>query len=352
MEAMPEAISRRCPSCGRKAHNNVLVQCPDCRVPFVFEEQPYAGLTPEQLRLIGSQILGSWKFWAAVAIIVGAAAWATVKVSDRVIDARANAYLNRLEETATNHLSAAAGQISNQIALEFRQPRIKAAIEQAARDQGMEYFSNGVMPTLQAFQDAMDLANAQLRAQAARSSNSLSQLELDIEAARRRIPEPTAIAPVRPTAAPAATRPAVVTPEPVAEPAPPPETSAFPDGAVHLVKLKQTVVPAGTNYLLTIFFNKTPTSAANGTVEVDAATYQLTARILNFAPMTAGTVELPIMNDAGDIARLRFRVNDREPPTLVMEFSAPTLVQLISEAFDRPITIVVGPFKMPAAGAN
>jgi hypothetical protein len=327
------------------------VQCPDCRVPFVFEDQGYSGLTPEQLKLVATQILGSWKFWAALVVIVGFAAWATVKVADQVIDARATAYLNTLQATATNRLGAAAGQISNQIVLEFRQPRIKAAIEQAARDQGLDYFSNGVMPTLQAFQDAMDLANAQLKAQAARSSNSLAQLDADIAAARRRIPsQAAATVPVqRPAPAPAAR---ATVQAPTADTNPAADTNAVPDGAVHLVKVNQTVVPAGNNYLLTIFFNKTANSAPHGTIEVDAATFRLSARILSFTPMTSGPIEPPVINETGDIAQLHFNINERETPTLVMELNAPTLVQLISDAFDRPITIVVGPFQMPATGAN
>ena len=110
-----------------------------------------------------------------------------VLVADRVIDARAKVYLSTLERQATNHIGSAFGQISNQIALEFRQPRIKAVIEQAARDRSMDVFTNKVRPALEAFQDAIDLANSQL----ARSSNIIAQLESEALAAQRRIPPPT-----------------------------------------------------------------------------------------------------------------------------------------------------------------
>jgi len=351
MELMPDAMNRRCPSCGRKAHDRLLVQCPECRVPFVFDDQAYPGLTSEQLKLVAAQILGSWKFWASLAVIVGAAAWATVKVADKIIDARATAYLNTLQETASNHLGAAAGQISNQIALEFRQPRIKAAIEQAARDQGVDFFSNGVKPTLEAFQGAMDIANAQLKSQATRSSNALTQLEADIAAARRRIPDPVAAVPTRPPAAVPVGRPSPVIPDAPPDTTTPSDANAVADGAVHLEKVNQTVVQAGSAYLLTIFFRKTANSAPRGMIEVDAATYKLSARILSFTPMTTSPFEPSTLNETADIAQFHFTVTDRETPTLVMELSAPTIVQLISDAFDNPITLNVN-YKLSSPGSN
>jgi hypothetical protein len=336
---MPENVIRRCPRCGRKAHDTLLVQCPDCRVPFVYEEQPYTGLTPDQLRLVAAQIFGSWKFWACLIIIVGAAAWGVVIVADRVIDVRAHEYLNTLEQNATNHIGTAFGQISNQIALEFRQPRIRAAIELAARNRAGDLFTNGVQPSLDAFQDALDGAIGQL----AKSSNALARLEAEAEAARKRIPPPTPVVTNTPPVAIAQTNlPATPPVKPAVAVAPEPVIPA-----VKLTLSNRTVTQAGANYILTLFFHATfANGSSGGLVTLEAATYNQTAKIVNFAAMTASPTEAPIMNETGDVGRLRFAVTDRETPAIVIEFSAPTIVRLASDSLDTDLTVPVAADRM------
>ncbi|MDB6022265.1 MAG: hypothetical protein JWQ04_2122 [Pedosphaera sp.] len=345
---MPSVINRHCPQCGRKAHDRLLVQCPDCRVPFVEVEPSPAGLTPEQLSLLVSQVFGSWKFWAALLLIVGGAAWAVVLVADRVIDARAKTYLAALQQDATNHIGAAFGQISNQIALEFRQPKIKAAIEQAARDRATDIFTNGVRPALEAFQDALDLANTEL----ARSSNAIAQLETDARAAQRRIPPPApVVAAQTPIPAQAPVVQAAVTPVTRPTPAPATPSDATADAPVKLSLINRTLTPAGTGYILTLFFQTTG-SSSSGNVTVEAGTYKQTARILNFASMSSSPPLPPTLTETGDAARLQFAVSTREAPTLVLELSAPTILRLVSNSFDTDLTIPVAADKMQLPAAN
>jgi hypothetical protein len=331
---MPDAINRRCPRCGRKAHDRLLVQCPDCRVPFVFDDQSGAGLTPEQLRLVARQIFGSWKFWAFLVAIVGVAAWGVVVVADRVIDYRAKEYMSLLDQKATNHIGVVFGQISNQIALEFRQPRIKAAIEQVARERANDLFTNGVRPSLEAFQDAMDLANGQL----IKSSNALAELEAETLAAERRIP----------TSAPA---PIAIVQAPPVKPAVKPAPAPPADATVKLALVNRTVTPAGTGYLLTLFFRVT-NGTTSGTVDIVAGTYNQTAKILNFAAMSAIPSAPPVLSDTADAARLKFTVSDRETPTLVLEVSGPTIVRFISDSLDGDLTIPIAAEKMPLPQSN
>jgi hypothetical protein len=331
---MPDAINRRCPRCGRKAHDRLLVQCPDCRVPFVFDDQSSTVLTPEQLRLVAQQIFGSWKFWAFLVTIIGVAAWGVVVVADRVIDYRAKEYISLLDQKTTNHIGVVFGQISNQIALEFRQPKIKATIEQVARERANDLFTNGVRPSLEAFQDAMDLANGQL----IKSSNALAELEAETLAAERRIPT-SAPAPVAIVQTPA--------PKPAVKPAPAPTT----DAAVKMALVNRTLTPAGTGYLLTLFFRVT-NGTTSGTVDIVAGTYNQTAKILNFAAMSAIPSAPPVLSDTADAARLRFNVSNRETPTLVLEVSGPTIVRFISDSLEGDLTIPIAAEKLQLAPLN
>lgn len=343
---MSNGVNRHCPQCGRKAHDRLLVQCPDCRVPFVLDDNTPApaGLTPEQLQMLANQVFGSWKFWAALLIIVGGAAWAVVIVANKVIDARANAYLSTLEQKATNHIGSAFGQISNQIALEFRQPRIRSAIEQVARDRASEVFTNGVQPSLQAFTDTMDQINAEL----ARSSNAVAQLERDARAAQRKIPPPAPVVAQQSNPPPAKTAAAPVT----VAPSPAAAAPAAPnDSVVKLTLVNRMITPAGNNYLLTLFFSAT-NSLNSGPVQIDAGTYKQTAKILNFAPMTAAPVEPSAYSDMRDAARLKFMVSPRETPTIVLEVSGPTIVRFTSDSFDNDLTIPIAADKMQLPAAS
>ena len=119
---MPNNVMRHCPRCGKRPIDRLVMECPDCKVPFASDSGPGAVLTPEQLRLLAGLVLTSWKFWLVLAVMVGAVAWGISQVAERMIDLRAQAYLNTLEQKATNHIAFASTQISNQIALELRQP--------------------------------------------------------------------------------------------------------------------------------------------------------------------------------------------------------------------------------------
>lgn len=327
----------------------MLVQCPDCHVPFVLDGAPAsapASLTPEQIQMLVGQVFSSWKFWAALFVIVGASAWAVVHIADRVIDARANSYLATLEEKATNRIGSAFGQISNQIAMEFRGPRIKSAIEQVARDRATEIFTNGVQPSLQAFQDTMDQINAEL----ARSSNAVAQLERDARAAQRRIPPP------QPVVAQQSNLPVTNTPPPVVKTAPAPAPAAAPatartDPIVKLSLVNRNITPAGSNYFLTLFFNVAGTPTA-GSVTMEVGAYKQTARILNFASRSSLPNDPAVYNDVGDAARLRFSVSPAEQPTLVLEVSGPTIVRFSSDSLDSELTVPIAADRMQLPAAS
>jgi hypothetical protein len=335
---------RRCPRCGRKAHNDLLVQCPDCRVPFALEEEPYAGLTQEQIRFVAGQIFSSWKFWTLLVAIVALAALGVVAAADKVIELRSRQYLAEYGAQASNHIGAAFDQMSNQIALEFKQPRIKAVIEQTARERAVDIFTNRVQPALDAFQDAVDMANSEF----VKSSNALALLQAEIEDAKRQIPAPlpAQAQPIAQAQPNLQTNPAVVanTPPPVSSP-PATPTAPIPK----LALFNQAIAPAGNNYLLTLVF--TVTNGVSGRVDMMAGTYKLSARILNFNQIGAGAGELPQFNDAGDVAKLSFHVTPRETPTVVLEFSAPTIVRVISDSLDTDLTVPVAADKMRIPGA-
>lgn len=340
---MPETIKRHCPQCGRKAHDRLLVQCPDCRVPFVLDEQSAtpATLTPEQLQLLAMQVFGSWKFWAALLVVVAGAAWAIVTVADRVIDARAKVYLSTLEQNATNHIGTAFGQISNQIVAEFRQPRIQDAIEQAARTRANEIITNGVRPSLETLLDAMDAASSQL----ARETNLLAQLERDAQAAQKRIPPPTQTVtePAQTSNPPVAT--AVATkPAPAAA-----NNNPSPSDALKLSLTSQSIVPARNHYFVTLMFRPN-SNTATGVVTMDVGTFNNTATVVDFS--AEGSPAAPVFNPTSTAARLQFNVTPGTPPTVVVELSAPTIIRVSSDALASEVTIPVAAEKMALPSAS
>jgi hypothetical protein len=333
---MPDVTMKRCPQCGQRTTNLELAQCPYCRVALVTETGvPGAGLTREQAQLVARQILGSWKLWAVIIVLVAAGAWGVVQVSQRIIDARSKAYLSDLETKATNRLAVAsaeiAKQVSNQIQAELRQPRVQAAMEQMARDRVSEAMSNSLWPSLEEFQRSLYRASSQL----ARSTNELAKLDKDIKAAETKVAE----AKVPQPAAAATTAPA--TQPPAAAKAPVPSTG----GTTKLTISTQTVMQNGQNYLLTIFFKPTSQTAI-GPVSLIAGTFKQTARIANFVLVTPGQSQPMMLNETQDAAQLQFNVAGGDAPAVAIELTAPTIVRVTGDALAEELTLPVAADKM------
>ena len=306
---------RRCPQCGQRTSDLLLAQCPYCRVALVSDGgSQMTELTPEQVNTVARHILGSWKFWAGVAMVVALAAWGIIQVAERFIDLRANDYLNTLEQKATNHIAAVSGQISNQVVHEFQQPRIRATMEQIAADRANDVFTNAIWPSLEAFRLSLDEATAQL----AKSTNDLAALAKEVKAAQRKV-------------------------------APTPVPAGASDATPKLALVDQAVARNGSNYILSLFFKATGSQPV-GSVELIAGTYRQTARILNFASVTpAGQTEPAVMNDVGDAARLKFTpLRSDAPIVIALELTAPTIVRVSGDALEGDLTIPVAAEKLPA----
>jgi hypothetical protein len=332
---MPDATMKRCPQCGQRTTNLELAQCPYCRVALVVETGvPGAGLTREQARMLARQILGSWKLWAVIIVLVAAGAWGVVQVSQRIMDARSKAYLSDLETKATNRLAVAsaeiAKQVSNQIQAELRQPRVQAAMEQMARERVSEAMSNSLWPSLEEFQRSLYRASSQL----ARSTNELAKLDKDIKAAETKVAEAKVPQPAAAVAAPSAQPPA-------AAKAPAPSTG----GATKLTMSTQTVMQNGQNYLLTIFFKPTSQTAI-GPVSLIAGTFKQTARIANFVLVTPGQSQPMMLNETQDAAQLQFNVAGGDAPAVAIELTAPTIVRVTGDALAEELTLPVSADKM------
>ena len=291
---MPE--NRRCPECGKRPTDRLLVQCPDCKIPFVHESAPSTAFTPEQLRAVARHILKSWKFWTGLAVLVVSASWAGIEIVQRMLDARAGDYLRQLDQKTTSQMALAQQQLSNQIALELKQPRIKAAIEQIANETANDLFTNTIGPSLASFQQQMDLAGLQF----AKTSNQLAKLSQDVRAAQQ-----------------------------IAGPAAP----------ARLVLANHTVTTNASSYTLTLFFKATNDKDV-GSVVLVAGTYRQSARILNFAPINAAQPAQPIINQEGDAARLTFTAAGSDPQVAI-EISAPTIVRVVGDPLEDEILLPV-----------
>ncbi len=269
---------------------------------------------------LASHVLGSWKLWAGLIVVVGLAAWGVIALAERFIDLRAANYLSTLEQQATNHIGIVAGQISNQIVREFQQPRIKAAMQQIAEDRANELFTNSIWPSLEAFRHGLNDADAELT----QSTNDLAALAREIRAARRKVsPAPTAAA-----------------------------TTNSPDAAPKLTLVDQQVSKRGVNYILSLFFKATG-SQPIGTVELIAGTYRQTAKILNFGAVTPGQTESAVMNDLGDASRLKFTPPRTDAPIVVaLEVNGPTIVRVSGDALEGDLTVPIAAENLPAAAAS
>jgi hypothetical protein len=300
----------------------MATECPDCDVPLMSDSTAKPTLTPAQLKSLANQVLGSWKFWAGVTMLVGLAAWGVIATAERFIDLRAKSYLNTLEQQATNHIGVVAGQISNQIVREFQQPRIRAAMEQVAEDRANELFTNSVWPSLQAFRQNLDAVGAQF----AQSTNNIAALDREIAAARRKI------ATIPPSAAAAAPNPAETTPK--------------------LTLVDQQVSRNGANYILSLFFKATGSQPV-GTVQLIAGTYRQTAKILNFGSVTPGQTAPAVMNDVGDASKLTFTPPQSNTPIVVaLEVNGPTIVRVSGDVLEGDLTVPIAADNLPAAAAK
>lgn len=338
---MPDVTMKRCPQCGQRTANLELAQCPYCRVALVTETGvPSAGLTREQVQMLARQILGSWKLWAALVVLVAAAAWGVTQVSQRIIDARSKEYLQALGAEATNRIAAASAeiskQVSNQIHSELRQPRMQAEMEQMAKDRVNDAMSNALLPSLEEFERSLFKASSQL----SRSTNDLAKLDQDIKAAEHKMALAQVTTPAPPAATHAAAPASAVTP--ATSNAPAPSTP----GTSKLTMSTQSLMQNGQDYVVTVFFKQT-SSTPIGQVTLEAATLVTSgAKIINFGLVTPGKSQPVVMNDAQTAAQLAFNVNGGDVPAVAVEVTGPTIVQVSGDALASTLMLPVAPEKL------
>jgi len=335
---------KRCPQCGQRTANIQLAECPYCRVALVTESGGGVGtMSPEQARAVARQLLGSWKLWFVVLVFVGAAAWGVVQISQRVIDSRAKDYLRELDERATNRLAVASAQISRQVSSqiesEFQQPRVQAAIEQVAKQRVNEALTNSIWPTVDGFRQSADWA----RGEFASFSNNLARLDRDVKAAQRRLTqlqaqEQAQAAALAQTPAPSA---------PSNAPANTPVTVApGPSGTNYQLTLANQMVSAnGANYILTVFFNQVRQNLGFVNMEVGILR-QSGAKIVAFGLVSAGQSQPMTMNDTQDAARFSFNIAAGDNPTVAVEVTGPTIVQLSGDDLPAALTFPVAADKL------
>jgi hypothetical protein len=301
---MADFANRRCPRCGKRPLDARLVQCPDCRVPFEYEAVSAPTLTPAQLAAVTKHVLGSWKLWLTLFVVVGAA---TVGVME-FINLKAQEVKDEAGREAQADANATSAKIaegiSNQIETEFQQPRIQAAIERVASEKAGDILTNAVWASLDQFREKLQAANEQL----AKTTNDLAVLSNDVHQAQ--------LAAVQ-------------------------MAGAVSDDPALLTLVDKSVTRDGTNYDLTMFFRPTSHKPV-GTVELMAGTYRQTAKIVNFTARNVDQADAPVLNDIGDAAKLRFTVSHADVQVVVdLTLSAPTLVKLVGDELAEELTLPV-----------
>ena len=273
-------------------------------MPFEYEPAQVSGLTPGQLAAVTKHVLGSWKLWVTLAVMVGAATAGVVEfINLKAQGLREEA--GRAEQANSDALAARIGEsISNQIATAFQQPRIQDTIESVASQKAGDILTNAVWASLNQFREKLEAANEQL----AKTTNDLAMLSNNVHLAQLAAAQ---------MSGPGQDDPALLT------------------------LVDKTVTREGTNYDLTMFFRPTKNKPV-GPVELMAGTYRQTARIINFTARNVDQADAPVMNEIGDAAKLRFTVSQVDTPVVVeLTLSAPTLVKVVGDELADELTLPV-----------
>ena len=310
---MADATNKRCPQCGKRPADRRLVQCPECRVPFEYEEAGTVELTPAQMAAITRHVFSSWKLWV-VLLILAAGVFAGIRAT---IENKTKQIEQTLAQSNAAQINAAttdySERVKEQIAAEFKQPRIQAAIEQAATSKVNEVLTNEVWASLEVLRENVREATTKL----ASATNDLAQLAVNVKAAQHTVGQ----------------------------------LSGAGDAPL-LTLVDQSVTRRGTNFVLTMFLRPTNDKPLGG-VELVAGTYRRTARIINFTARNVDQSEPATINADGDAGSLKFTVTKVDAPiTVEMELSAATIVRVVSDSLDQDLTlqVAVEQMRMPIAG--
>jgi hypothetical protein len=298
---MADFLTKSCPRCGKRPLDPRLEQCPYCGVPFQLVP---TNLTQEQLSAMTRYVLRSGKFWSVVGAVL---ILITVALAGLVHEENGR-LSNEIARNSSNQITAATGEISErvsgEIAAEFQQPRIQAAIERVASAKAAEAISNGVWGPLEAFSSEMKEAQARL----AQTRSDLDNMSNTLNTAR--------IAAGHVLAA--------VSNEPP-----------------FLQLVDQAVTFNGSNYVLALSF-KPSNSNPVGSVQLAAGTFMQTARIVSFTASNVEHVEPLSLDDAGDAAVIKFSAGAVDAPIIVaLEITDATIVRMVSDSLEQPLTLPV-----------
>jgi hypothetical protein len=196
-------MSKICPKCRHEQKDQRLVACPDCRVPFVDENELLTNFTREELKVIASSILKDWRVYFVagifLAIGVGLLYWQVheqikaqirtfqIAASNQVVTAYSDA-TNQLAtkfqvfaQDASNQIASAYSVVTNEIADEFQTPRIKQIVENVAKSEAKEILETNVQPEVDRFKADVELLRLATRARAYDFKAYRRLLELEVQ---------------------------------------------------------------------------------------------------------------------------------------------------------------------------
>ena len=317
----------------------MILQCPECHVALVADNSPQINLdnpsaiyswsaqgSPDQKGQGGGrQNYGGFKLVFASFILMACGAYAFIHFAEIKIRERSEDTIRQLTLENSNLLVKAAGtmsrQISNQITAQLAQPRIQSVIDKAARDQVDRVINSKIAPSLQTFEDAMTAANALL----AESSNAIEEIRSNAVVAQSRIPllplpgkAENGLQEIKPHAVSSAS-------------ANTSQANTNVVSVVHMTLVNRGITQSGTNYILSLVFRNIGTG---GFVDMAAATYKQTARIMDISSINSSSQETPQINDTGDVAKLRYMAGTDALSSVVITLSGPTIVRVLSDSID------------------
>lgn len=130
-------MKRVCPVCRRPPKDRLLVQCDQCKVPFVDEASLKSSLSADELKQVATYILKSWRFWFPLSCGMIAMAWLAVQLVDYATGRKVHDVIDSIATNVSVSLQEANTRMINDIARRFEEPNIRSLMEDVATKQAV-----------------------------------------------------------------------------------------------------------------------------------------------------------------------------------------------------------------------
>jgi hypothetical protein len=130
-------MKKVCPVCRRPPKDSLLVQCDQCKVPFVDEASLKLSLSEGELKQLATYILKSWRFWVPLTFGVIAMVWLALQLIDYATGRKVQHVIDDIAMRVSTSLAEADKRMVKDIARRFEEPNIRSLMEEVATKQAV-----------------------------------------------------------------------------------------------------------------------------------------------------------------------------------------------------------------------